>query len=164
MNHLGKLLAALLLAGGLSCGAVQASPADLSRTPGQTGDDRPLLVERQRPERPHWDNRYRGDRRRPRPPYQYGTPPPPYPVPPYGYGAPYTPPPFGYDPRRPRPTYPYGYDPRRSAPRYDDDDAYDRWAPFRDGDRRIWKRHRSYRPAPPPPPPPPAWPGFNGWI
>lgn len=163
MNHLGKLLAALLLAGSLSGGAVQASPADRTLTPEQTENGRLLLVERHRPDRPHWDNRYRGDRRRPRPPYQYGTPPPPYGSP-YGYGAPYTPPPFGYDPRRPLPNYPYGYDPRRSAPRHDGYDAYDRYPPFWGGDRRIWKRHRPVPPPPPPPPPPPAWPGFNGWI
>lgn len=163
MNHLGKLLAALLLVGGLFATAAEASPASLSYWAGPATGDRPLLVERHRPERPHWDNRYRGDRRRPRPPHQYGTPPRPYPGSPYGYGpAPYAPGnPFGYDPRRPLPNYPYGYDPRRSAPRYDDYDAYDRRSPYWDNDRRFWKRHR---PVPPPPPPPPAWPGFNGWI
>lgn len=157
MNHLGKLLAALLLAGGLSGGAVQASPADLLPLPDREDSHRPLLVERMRPERPHWNNRYHGDRRRPRPPYSYGPPPPP----PYGYGPyPYAPGyPFGYDPRRPLPNYPFGYDPRRSAPRYDDYDPYDRRPPYWGNDRRNWKPHR--RPAVPPPPPPP---GFNGWI
>lgn len=160
MNSLGKLLAVLLLVGGLFGASAQASPHKLALTPAQADDDSPQLVERRRPGRPHWNNRYHGDRRRPRPPYQYGTPPPPYGSP-YGYGAPYAPPPFGYDPRRPLPNYPYGYDPRRSAPRYDDYDAYDRRPPAWGDDRGFWKQRRPHRPAPPPPP---AWPGFNGWI
>ena len=164
MNHLGKLLAALLLAGGLSGGAVQAAPSSHALPAGPADDERPQLVERRRPERPHWDNRYHGDRRRPRPPYHYAPPPPPpppYPGAPYGYGPyPYAPNyPFGYDPRRPQPNYPFGYDPR-PRPRFGGYDGYER------PDRRNWKPHRRQPlpPPPPPPPPPPAWPGFNGWI
>lgn len=167
MKYLGKLFAALLLAGGLSGGAVQASPSCPPLPEEEADEPRPQLVERRRPERPHWDNRYHGDRRRHRPPYHYAPPPPPpppYPGAPYGFGPyPYAPNyPFGYDPRRPLPNYPFGYDPRRPAPRYDDYDPYGRRPPHWSNDRRNWKPHR--RPVPPPPPPPPAWPGFNGWI
>lgn len=163
MNYLGKMLAALLLAGGLSGGAVQAAPSCRPLLADQEDGVRSQLVERRRPERPHWDNRYHGDRRRPRPPYHYAPPPPPpppYPGAPYGYGPPpYVPNyPFGYDPRRPLPNYPFGYDPR-PRPRFDGYDGYER------PHRRNWKPYRHPRPVPsPPPPPPPAWPGFNGWI
>ena len=79
MKYLGKLFAALLLAGGLSGGAVQASPSCPPLPEEQADEPRPQLVERRRPERPHWDNRYHGDRRRHRPPYHYAPPPPPPP-------------------------------------------------------------------------------------
>ena len=130
MNYLGKMLAALLLAGGLSGGAVQAAPSCRPLLADQEDGVRSQLVERRRPERPHWDNRYHGDRRRPRPPYHYAPPPPPpppYPGAPYGYGPPsYVPNyPFGYDPRRPLPNYPFGYDPR-SRPFFDGYAEYER--------------------------------------
>ena len=154
MLHPGKLLAGLLLCGGLSGLTAQAAPVrEAILCPD--GEARPLLVERTRPERPHWDNRYGGDRRRPywdrpedrrrpvRPPYAQ-PPQRPYPGP-YGYQPPPSMPgyPFGYDPRNPQPDYPFGYDPRRRAPHHE---YYDSWDdPRDDGHHRGWRKRGHHR-------------------
>lgn len=148
MRHPAILLVALLCCGLFPAAAapVSAETTDSAAVRGE----RPLLVERIRPERPHWDNHYGGDRRRPawnhrrdhrrhaRPPYGYAPPPPPPPYygAPYGYGRPPQMPgyPFGYDPRHPRPDYPFGYDPRGRAPRYD--------SPYQDYPRDYDRHHR----------------------
>lgn len=154
MRHMGLLLVALLCCGGLHHSEARASAADMAR-PIPSSGERPLLVERIRPERPHWDNHYGGDRRRPywnhrrdyrrhpRPPYGYAPPPPsPYYGAPYGYVP--VPPapgyPFGYDPRNPRPDYPFGYDPRGRAPRHD--------SPYRDDPWDDGRYRRGNRPGP----------------
>ncbi|HJA78803.1 MAG TPA: hypothetical protein H9784_04420 [Candidatus Desulfovibrio intestinavium] len=167
MLHPGKLLAGLLLCGGLSGLTAQAAPVrEAILCPD--GEARPLLVERTRPERPHWDNRYGGDRRRPywdrpedrrrpvRPPYAqppqrpypgpYGYQPPPS-MPGYPFGYDPRPPrqayPFGYDPRNPQPDYPFGYDPRRRAPHHE---YYDSWDdPRDDGHHRGWRKRGHHR-------------------
>lgn len=88
MRHPAVLFVALLCWGFLFSAAASPASAEAAGSAFVRGE-RPLLIERIRPERPHWDNHYGGDRRRPawdqrrdrrhhaRPPYGYAPPPPP---------------------------------------------------------------------------------------